>query len=126
MVTAEGLSISGVPGHFMLESEVSIKPQDNTMLEGLYKSGSMFCTQCEAEGFRKITWFIDRPDVMTRFTTTIVADQVKYPRFYVTEIFYPAKLSVRGAPSRLGRSVSETQLPFRAGCRKPEVYRRQL
>ncbi len=79
VVTAEGLSISGVPGHFMLESEVSIKPQDNTMLEGLYKSGSMFCTQCEAEGFRKITWFIDRPDVMTRFTTTIVADQVKYP-----------------------------------------------
>ena len=76
---AEGLRISRVTERFILESEVSIKPQENTALEGLYKSGSMFCTQCEAEGFRKITWFIDRPDVMTRFTTTIVADRASYP-----------------------------------------------
>ncbi|HXK56219.1 MAG TPA: aminopeptidase N, partial [Gammaproteobacteria bacterium] len=75
----EGLRIARVPERFVLESEVRINPQTNTALEGLYKSGSMFCTQCEAEGFRKITWFIDRPDVMTRFTTTIVADRVKYP-----------------------------------------------
>ncbi len=54
-------------------------PQKNTALEGLYKSSGMFCTQCEAEGFRKITWYLDRPDVMSRFTTTIVADQQRYP-----------------------------------------------
>ncbi|WP_260291310.1 aminopeptidase N [Sedimenticola hydrogenitrophicus] len=75
----EGLSVAGVPDRFVLESEVRILPQRNTALEGLYKSGGMFCTQCEAEGFRKITWFLDRPDVMSRFTTTIVADQARYP-----------------------------------------------
>lgn len=78
-VDMEGLRIERVPERFILESEVCIKPQENTALEGLYKSGTMFCTQCEAEGFRKITWFIDRPDVMTRFTTTIVADKKNYP-----------------------------------------------
>ncbi len=56
-----------------------IKPQDNTSLEGLYKSGGMFCTQCEAEGFRKITYYLDRPDVMSVFTTTVIADKNKYP-----------------------------------------------
>ena len=78
-VEMQGLRIDRVPESFVLESEVGIKPQENTALEGLYKSGAMFCTQCEAEGFRKITWFIDRPDVMTRFTTTIVADKANYP-----------------------------------------------
>ena len=48
-----------------------IHPESNTALEGLYKSGSMFCTQCEAEGFRKITYYLDRPDVMSTFTTTV-------------------------------------------------------
>ena len=56
-----------------------IRPQDNTSLEGLYKSNGMFCTQCEAQGFRKITWYLDRPDVMSRFTTRITADQSTYP-----------------------------------------------
>jgi aminopeptidase N len=78
-VDGEGLRIEKVPEQFVLSSEVAIYPQDNTALEGLYKSGSLFCTQCEAEGFRKITWFLDRPDVMTRFTTTIIADKERYP-----------------------------------------------
>ncbi len=78
-VDDEGLTIFQVPDQFTLESEVLIKPQENTALEGLYKSGGMFCTQCEAEGFRKITWYLDRPDVMSRFTTTIVADRQRYP-----------------------------------------------
>jgi aminopeptidase N len=64
---------------FVLECVTVIKPQDNTSLEGLYKSRTMFCTQCEAEGFRKITYYLDRPDVMSVFTTTIVADKEKYP-----------------------------------------------
>ena len=64
---------------FLLECHTRIEPQNNTTLEGLYKSRKMFCTQCEAEGFRRITYYLDRPDVMSRFTTTIVADKDKYP-----------------------------------------------
>ncbi|MEA2080033.1 MAG: aminopeptidase N, partial [Pseudomonadota bacterium] len=56
-----------------------IHPDKNTALEGLYVSGDMFCTQCEAEGFRRITFFPDRPDVMARYTTTLVADKSRYP-----------------------------------------------
>lgn len=74
-----GLLIPQVPDEFHLETTVIIRPQDNTVLEGLYRSGGMFCTQCEAEGFRRITFFPDRPDVMTTFTTTIVADKQRYP-----------------------------------------------
>lgn len=75
----EGIRIPGVPDEFVLEVETWIKPQENTCLEGLYRSSDMFCTQCEAEGFRRITYFIDRPDVMCRFRTTITADQGQYP-----------------------------------------------
>lgn len=73
------LTIPNVPEIFLLEIETAIKPQENTALEGLYKSSGNFCTQCEAEGFRRMTYFLDRPDVMARYTTTITADQVKYP-----------------------------------------------
>ncbi len=79
VISDESLLIRGVPDGFTLETETRLKPQDNTALEGLYKSGDIFCTQCEAEGFRKITWFPDRPDVMARYATTIVADESKYP-----------------------------------------------
>ncbi len=75
----ESLTIKQVPDLFELEIDVVIKPQENTALEGLYKTGSMFCTQCEAEGFRKITYYQDRPDVMARFKTTIIADSAHYP-----------------------------------------------
>ena len=64
---------------FTLECHTRIKPQENTSLEGLYKSKTMFCAQCEAEGFRKITYYLDRPDVMSSFTTTVVADKKRYP-----------------------------------------------
>ena len=73
------LRIDEVPDSFVLEIETEIKPQENTALEGLYKSSDNFCTQCEAEGFRRITYFPDRPDVMARYTTTITANQEKYP-----------------------------------------------
>ena len=78
-IDQDGLTIHQVPEQFELKTEVLIYPQNNTALEGLYRSGGMYCTQCEAEGFRKITWFLDRPDVMSVFTTTIVADKDKYP-----------------------------------------------
>ena len=64
---------------FVVDTSVKIHPESNTALEGLYKSGGMFCTQCEAEGFRKITYYLDRPDVMSKFTTTVVAEQHSYP-----------------------------------------------
>jgi aminopeptidase N len=78
-VTNEMLWIPDVPDKFTLQIETFIKPQENTSLEGLYKSSGNFCTQCEAQGFRKITYYLDRPDVMARFTTTIVADKSLYP-----------------------------------------------
>lgn len=68
------------PGEsFTLETEVEISPEDNTALEGLYMSGGNYCTQCEAEGFRKITYFPDRPDVMTMFTTRVEASKTDFP-----------------------------------------------
>ncbi|MCK5363029.1 MAG: aminopeptidase N, partial [Gammaproteobacteria bacterium] len=73
------LVIRDVPDAFTLQTCVRLRPQANTSLEGLYTSSGNFCTQCEAQGFRKITWFLDRPDVMSRYTTTIVADRGRYP-----------------------------------------------
>ena len=78
-VDEETLTIFDAPGSFELTTRVDIRPQDNTALEGLYKSGDMFCTQCEAEGFRNITWYPDRPDVLSKYTTTLVADKAAYP-----------------------------------------------
>ncbi len=75
----EQLIIPTVPASFTLECVTRIEPQNNTALEGLYKSDGMFCTQCEAEGFRRITFYPDRPDVMSIFETTIVADKQLYP-----------------------------------------------
>ena len=68
-----------VPEQCIVSCVTEIKPQENTSLEGLYKSSAMYCTQCEAEGFRKITYYLDRPDVMSEFTTKIIADKNKYP-----------------------------------------------
>ena len=73
------LVISGLPEHFTLTIVNEISPAANTALEGLYQSGEALCTQCEAEGFRHITWYLDRPDVLARFTTKIIADKAKYP-----------------------------------------------
>ncbi len=80
VVSESDLTILQPPsGEFTLECTTRIKPQENLTLEGLYKSKGMFCTQCEAQGFRKITYYFDRPDVMAVFTTTIEADAAKYP-----------------------------------------------
>ncbi len=73
------LTLQPASARFVIDSSVRIHPESNTALEGLYKSGSMFCTQCEAEGFRKITYYLDRPDVMSSFTTTVTAEQQRYP-----------------------------------------------
>ncbi|MGI9286032.1 MAG: aminopeptidase N [Pseudomonadales bacterium] len=79
LLADELLTINSVPDEFYFSCITRIKPQENTSLEGLYKSQGMFCTQCEAQGFRKITYYLDRPDVMSVFTTSIIADGEKYP-----------------------------------------------
>jgi aminopeptidase N len=71
--------IEGGVKDFVLGCQTRIEPHNNTALEGLYKSKKMFCTQCEAEGFRRITYYLDRPDVMSKFTTTIEAEACRYP-----------------------------------------------
>ena len=78
-IEGEVLQITDVPDRFTLEIKTRLKPQENTSLEGLYLSNGMYCTQCEAEGFRKITYYLDRPDVMSLFTTTVIADKAQYP-----------------------------------------------
>ncbi len=80
-IQGEELVIHGTPAEpeFLLRSVVEIDPEHNTALEGLYLSKGMYCTQCEPEGFRKITWFVDRPDNMALFTTTITADKARFP-----------------------------------------------
>jgi aminopeptidase N len=75
----ELLTIRDLPSQFTLTSTTRIHPETNTALEGLYKSDGMFCTQCEAEGFRRITFFPDRPDVMSVYRTTVEADKTRYP-----------------------------------------------
>ena len=80
VLEGETLTIAGVPSErFTVEVETEILPAENKSLMGLYASGGNLFTQCEPEGFRKITFYIDRPDVMSKFTTTIVADKKHYP-----------------------------------------------
>ncbi|WP_273432746.1 aminopeptidase N [Chitinibacter tainanensis] len=76
---ADLLTITQMPEDGILEITTTIDPANNTSLMGLYQSNGNFFTQCEAEGFRKITYYLDRPDVMAKFTTTIIADKSKYP-----------------------------------------------
>ncbi|KPC54700.1 aminopeptidase N [Amantichitinum ursilacus] len=73
------LTIPNLPAEAILEIANTINPLSNTTLSGLYVSSGNFFTQCEAEGFRRITYYLDRPDVMAKFTTTIVADKTRYP-----------------------------------------------
>ena len=74
-----GLRVDSVPDHFELGVETLVRPKENTELSGLYVSSGNFCTQCEAEGFRRITFFPDRPDVLARYTVTLAADAGRYP-----------------------------------------------
>ncbi|BAP46248.1 aminopeptidase N [Pseudomonas sp. StFLB209] len=78
-LTDSHLTLQPSSASFTVDSTVRIHPETNTALEGLYKSSGMFCTQCEAEGFRKITYYLDRPDVMSSFTTTVSGDKQRYP-----------------------------------------------
>ena len=73
------LRLYNLPSQALVRTQVVIKPQSNTSMMGLYRSRTMYCTQCEAEGFRRITYFPDRPDIMSVFTVKIIADKTAYP-----------------------------------------------
>jgi len=114
LIGPETLTIHALPeavmlngAAFVLECHTRIKPQENTSLEGLYKSKKMFCTQCEAEGFRKITYYLDRPDVMSSFTTTVVADKARYP------VLLSNGNPIESADEEGGRHSVRWQDPFR-------------
>ena len=78
-VDDESLTIFEAPARCTVTVRTRIEPERNTILEGLYKSGGMYCTQCEAQGFRRMVYYPDRPDVLSRFTTSITADATAYP-----------------------------------------------
>ncbi|MDR1057378.1 MAG: aminopeptidase N [Coxiellaceae bacterium] len=78
-ITPNNLTISQVPDDFVLETTVIINPEKNLTCTGLYLTNENFCTQNEPHGFRHLTYFIDHPDILTKFTTTIIADRRKYP-----------------------------------------------
>ena len=79
VVDAEGITIPKPGDSFELEIETEISPETNTELSGLYISGGRFCTQCEAEGFRRITYYPDRPDVLAPFRVRVEADKARCP-----------------------------------------------
>jgi len=78
-LSPDRLTLHDVPEAFTLETVTRVVPQKNTKLEGLYATKHGFVTQCEAEGFRRITWFVDRPDNMARYLVTVHADKARYP-----------------------------------------------
>ncbi len=78
-LSSQSLTVFSPGAEFTLETVVRINPAANTRLEGLYLSGGKLCTQCEAEGFRRITWFPDRPDVLARYQVTLAADRERFP-----------------------------------------------
>jgi len=78
-LSAQDLTLKTKENNFKLTIVTEINPVENTSLEGLFKSGNVFCTQCEAEGFRRISYYLDRPDVMAVFTTKVIADKTLFP-----------------------------------------------
>lgn len=78
-IKPDGLELSDLEDNFVLEIKNRIHPEKNTTMNGLYKSSGNYCTQCEAHGFRYITYYLDRPDILSVFTTTVEADIEQYP-----------------------------------------------
>jgi len=107
VLTPDSLTVQPTSDTFTLDTSVKIHPETNTALEGLYKSSGMFCTQCEAEGFRKITYYLDRPDVMSTFTTTVIANQQDFP------ILLSNGNPIEAGPSENGRHWITWEDPFK-------------
>ena len=118
VLTPETLTIPDLPDSCVLETEVEIDPSANTALEGLYMSGGRFCTQCEAEGFRKITFYPDRPDVLSRFTVRVEADR-RYER-----LLSNGNLQEHGDAGQ-GRRYAVWNDPFSKPCYPVRARRRR-
>jgi aminopeptidase N len=112
VATADRLTIAQPPNRpFELEIETIIDPVGNTQLMGLYRAGATYCTQCEAEGFRRITYFLDRPDVMAVYTTRIEADKSEAPVLLAN-----GNLVARGDMPGTGRHFAVWHDPFKKPC----------
>ncbi len=109
-LTDKHLMIASVPDRFVLEIESVNEPAKNTALSGLYAAGPMLCTQCESEGFRRITYFPDRSDVLSQYRVTIHADQKKYPVLLAN-----GNLLKKGKEKN-GRHYAVWEDPFRKPC----------
>ena len=121
------LTLHAPPREFTLETVAIIQPQNNTALEGLYKSSGNFCTQCEAEGFRRITWYLDRPDALSVFTTRISGDKALYPVLLSNGNLTDSGDLDDGKHFAVWHDpVSEALLSVRLGRRQPCLRRRQL
>ena len=128
VATPDGLTIAQPPHRpFTLEIETLVDPQANTQLSGLYRSSGNYCTQCEAEGFRRITYYPDRPDVMAVYTTRIEADKAEAPVLLANGNLARQRRSARRPAFRgLARPVAEARLSVRAGRRQARPHRGQL
>jgi aminopeptidase N len=112
MATPDKLTIAQPPNHpFTLEVETVIDPAANTQLMGLYRAGATYCTQCEAEGFRRITYFLDRPDVMAVYTTRIEADKTEAP-----VLLSNGNLIAKGDVPGTNRHFAVWHDPFKKPC----------
>jgi len=109
-VTEDALSVPEVPDRFELETEVELDPRANTRLTGLYQSNGIFCTQCEAHGFRRITYFPDRPDVMARYSVRIEAERARCP------VLLSNGNRVESGPLEGGRHFVRYEDPFKKPC----------
>ena len=110
-LTAQSLTLGGdLPERFSLETRVRIRPDANTALSGFYRSRDGYFTQCEAQGFRRITWFPDRPDVMARYTVTLHADKARF------HVLLANGNPVAAGDETDGRHYAVWQDPFRKPC----------
>ncbi len=109
-ITPGRLTLTHLPERFTLETRVRIHPDGNTRLSGLYRSKDGYFTQCEAEGFRRITWFPDRPDVMATYRVTLHADKARLP------VLLANGNPVAGGDEAGGRHYAVWEDPFKKPC----------
>lgn len=107
----EQLQITDAPDEVIIQTQVIIHPESNTQLEGLYKAGDLFVTQNEPEGFRKITFYPDRPDVLSVFTTRVEADK-KYPVLLAMVTYWKQARLVKVAILQFGKTQPRNQVIY--------------
>lgn len=103
--TDSGLVLNNVPDAFTLRIVTQVNPSENKALEGLYLSNGVYCTQCEAEGFRRITYYLDRPDVLARFTVKITGDKASLPTMLANGNPIEQGSNTDGTHWKIGRAV---------------------